>query len=77
MNRADVLKQVAAELAHIPIWPGEHQGMLRAIYTMLRANSFSGKGPGSAKDVLHCCLATVWRDFPDAHFDYDKAFFDG
>jgi hypothetical protein len=77
MNRADMLKQVAAELTHIPRWPGEHQAMLRSVYRMLRANSLGGKELGSAKDVLRRCIATVWRDFPDARFEYDRGFFDG
>ena len=77
MNRTDVLKQVAAELAHIPSWPGEHQGMLRAIYHLWRASSLAGTGPGRAKDVLRRCIATVWRDFPGAHLEYDRTFFDG
>ena len=76
MNRAHMLKQVAAQLTDTPIWPGEYQGMLRAVCLRRRANSLGGKGPGSAKDVLRCCIATVWRDFPDARFDYDRGFFD-
>jgi hypothetical protein len=76
MNRAGVLKQVAAELTHIPSWPGKYQGMLRSVYRMWRANSLGGTGRGSAKDVLHRCIATVWRDFPGARFEYDRGFFD-
>ena len=77
MNRADVLKQVAAELAHIPYWPGEYQGMLRAIYQMLRVSGLAGKAAGSASDVLRRCIATVWRDYPDARVRYDRVFFNG
>ena len=75
MNRTDVLKQVAVELAHVPHWPGEYQGMLRAIYQLLRANNL-GARPGSASHVLHRCITTVWRDFPNARVDYDRTFFD-
>ena len=77
MNRADVLKQVAVELTHIPRWPGEYQGQLRSIYQMLRTNSLGGRSTGSASDVLRRCIAMVWRDFPDARFEYDRVFFDG
>jgi hypothetical protein len=76
MNRTDVLKQIAVELEHIPRWPGDYQGMLRAVYLMQRAKSLGGKGPGRTKDILHCCLTTVRRDFPDARFEYDRGFFD-
>jgi hypothetical protein len=75
MNRADALKLVATELAHIPHWPGEHQGMLRAIYHMLRANVLGQKASGSAGDALLRCFATIRRDFPDAQLDYDRGFF--
>jgi hypothetical protein len=51
--------------------------MLRAIYQMLRANSLGVRAAGSAADVLHRCIATVWRDFPKARFEYDRSFFDG
>lgn len=77
MERAAVLEQVAAELAHIPIWPGEYQGMVRAIYQMLRANALTGKAADSANDVLRHCLATIWRDYPDARVEYDRVFFNG
>lgn len=71
-----MLEPVAAESAHIPHWPGEYQGMLRAIDHRWRANSLSGSGTNSAKDVLRC-LATVWGDFPGAHLEYDRGSFDG
>jgi hypothetical protein len=77
MERAAVLEQVAAELAHIPIWPGEYQGMVRAIYQMLRANALAGKAAASASDVLRRCFATVRRDYPDARVEYDRVFFNG
>ena len=53
--------EVAAELTHIPSWPGEHQGLLRAIYRMFRVNDLGEKGPGSAGQVLRRCIAVIWR----------------
>jgi hypothetical protein len=77
MVRVNVMEQVAAELEHIPWWPGEHQGLLRAIYRMFRANSLGAKWPGTASAVLHRCLATIRRDYPTAPVAYDRAFFQG
>jgi hypothetical protein len=75
MEHADVLEQVATELTHIPWWPGEHQGLLRAIYRMFRANNLGEKGSVSASEILHRCLATIWRDYPTARVEYDRVFF--
>ena len=36
MERVAMMELVAVELTHIPRYPGEHQGLLRAIYRMLR-----------------------------------------
>ena len=77
MERAEVLNQVATELAHIPSWPGEHQGLLRAIYRLLRENSLGANGTGSAREVLGRSAAIVCRDYPTATFDYDWVFFNG
>ncbi len=44
MQRVDMLAQVATELPHIPLYSGEHRGLLRAIYRMLRVNRLSRKG---------------------------------
>src|SRR5258708_4555429 len=66
MERADVLKQVAAELGHIPRWPGPYQGLLRSIYQMLRANSLGLKKAGSAGAILHRSIAVIVRDYPTA-----------
>lgn len=75
MQRVDMLAQVAAEMAHIPLCSGKHQGLLRAIYRMLRINSLSAKGAESAGQVLRRCATTVWRDYPRVHMNYDRAFF--
>lgn len=72
MSRTNALELLVAELTHIPHGPGEHQGMLRAVYHMLRAN---GRHRG-AGEALRRSLATIRRDFPDAQLAYDKAFFD-
>lgn len=77
MERADALELVAVELRHIPSWPGEHQGLLRAVYRLLRGNSIGVKGAGNASEVLDRCTAIIRRDFPTAKFDYDRAFFNG
>ena len=77
MERAEALKQVGLELGHIPRWPGEYQGLVRSIYQMLRVNSLGAKKPGSASEVLHRCIAILWRDVPSAEVSYDRAFFDG
>jgi hypothetical protein len=77
MERAEILNQVAAELAHIPIWPGEHQGLFRAIYRLLRANALGARGPGGAAAVLDRSASIVRRDYPGAEFEYDRTFFRG
>ena len=78
MERAEILRQVALEMEHIPKWPGEHQGLLRAIYRMMRANSLgvNAKEKVNASGVLHRCIAILWRDAPTARIDYDRTFFD-
>lgn len=75
MNRADMSELLAAELTHIPHWPGEYQGMLRAVYQMFRPIGYGRKASGAAGDTLRRCLATIRRDFPDARLDFDRAFF--
>lgn len=77
MERADAQELVAVELTHIPSWPGEHQGLLRAVYRLLRGNSIGIKRAGSAGEVLVRCTAIILRDFPTATFEYDRAFFNG
>ncbi|QJW95114.1 hypothetical protein [Frigoriglobus tundricola] len=77
MERSEALRQVVLELGHIPLWPGEFQGLLRSIYRMLRVNSLGTKKPGSAGAVLHRCIAILWRDVPSAEVSYDRTFFDG
>jgi hypothetical protein len=75
MQQVDMLAQVATELTHIPLCSGEHQGLLRAIYRLFRVNSLSEKVAGSAGAVLRRSITTVWRDYPRARLDYDRAFF--
>ncbi|MBP3955772.1 hypothetical protein J8F10_10805 [Gemmata sp. G18] len=70
------LEQVATELEHIPRWPGAYQGQLRAIYQMLRENDLGEKRAGGANQILHRCIAIIWRDVPGAPISYDRAFFD-
>ena len=79
MERATILQQVEGELGHIPKGPGEYQGLLRAIYRMMRTNSLgeNAKVKENANDVLQRCLAILWRDAPRARVDYDRPFFDG
>jgi hypothetical protein len=79
MERAETLQQVEGEMTHIPKGPGEHQGMLRAIYRMMRTNSLgaSPRRKENAGEVLHRCIAILWRDVPRARLDYDRAYFDG
>jgi hypothetical protein len=77
MQRADVLEQVAAELTHIPRWPGEHQGLLRAIYQLLRENDLRAPRVVGAGEILHRCIAIIWRDYPTARIKYERAFFHG
>jgi hypothetical protein len=77
MDRAEKLKQVAAELEHIPRWPGEYQGQLRSIYRLLRLNSLGEKKAARAGEVLRRCLALIWWDVPGARVRYDRVFFDG
>ena len=70
MDPPDVMKQVATELTHIPRWPGEHQGStLQAIYELMRVNDLGAKKVGSAGEVLHHCIAIIWRDVPDARVE--------
>lgn len=76
MNRAEASELLAAELTHIPRWPGEHQGVLRAVSHRFRAIGLGRKAAGAAGDTLRRCLATIRRDFPDARLDYDGTFFD-
>jgi hypothetical protein len=77
MERADVLEQIAAELTHIPRWPGEYQGLLRAIYRLFQANNLREPRAVSAKEILHRCIATICRDYPTARIEYDRTFFHG
>jgi hypothetical protein len=77
MDRTDKMKQVAAELEHIPRWPGEYQSQLRSIYQLLRMNSLGAKKAGSAGDVLRRCLALIRWDVPGAQVRYDRGFFGG
>jgi hypothetical protein len=75
MQQVNMLAQVAAELAHIPLCSGEHQGLLRAIYRMFRENGLGAKAAGSAGEALRRSLATVRRDYPTARLHYDRTFF--
>jgi hypothetical protein len=77
MARSAVPTLIVAELAHIPIGPGEHQGLLRAIYRQLRGNGIGAKGAESAGQVLARSVELIRRDFPTAEFEYDRAFFNG
>jgi hypothetical protein len=77
MDRTNVLEQVAAELTHIPRWPAEHQGMLRAIYRLFRENDLAAAKTGGAGAVLLRSIAAIRRDYPGAGFEYDPAFFHG
>ncbi len=77
LEQAAVLKQVATELEHIPRAPGAYQGQLRAIYLMLRENDLGEKRAGGANQILHRCMAIIWRDAPGALLNYNRAFFDG
>jgi hypothetical protein len=77
MAWAAVSTLVAAELSHIPSSPGEHQGLLRAIYRQLRGNTLGAKGAESAGEVLTRSAAIIRRDFPTAEFEYNRACFNG
>lgn len=81
MERAEILNQVAMELAHIPSWPGEHQGWLRYVYRQLRTNSLRGhigvRDSEGAGEVLQRSVAVLLRDFPSAQVEYDEEYFDG
>jgi hypothetical protein len=70
--------QVAAELDHIPKWPGEYQNELRLLYNAVRRASL-GKTVAtkrSAGEVMQDCLARMERIHPGAQFNYDKGYFE-
>jgi hypothetical protein len=78
MTQREMRDQVARELKHIPKWPGEHQGRLRAFFQMKRMWSL-GKNADrslSAGDVLQECIAHLRKDSPDAKVLYDSEFFE-
>jgi hypothetical protein len=72
-------EQVAAELKHIPEWPGEHQDKLRYMYNAVRRASLGKKRRVklSANEVLQDCILKLRGIDPTAQFHYDKAFFEG
>jgi hypothetical protein len=79
MTRKEVNDQVAAELAHIPDWPGEHQKQLRMAYNAVRRASL-GKEVAvklSANEVLQDCINRMRENDPNVQVNYDKAFFEG
>jgi hypothetical protein len=79
MTHDEMTRQVDAELAHIPDWPGEHQNELRMTYNMVRRRSLGAKAETkqSAKEVLDYCIASVRERHPNAELNYDKPFFEG
>jgi hypothetical protein len=79
MTRAEMSSTVAAELEHIPDWPGEQQGELRMRYNAVRRGSL-GKNAipkKSASDVLHDCIDSMKKANPPVQVNYDNEFFDG
>jgi hypothetical protein len=72
-------EQVAAELKHIPEWPGECQNELRYMYNAVRRASLGKKRAVklSANEVLKDCIVRLQKSYPTAQFHYDAAFFDG
>ncbi len=77
MTREEMQKQVAAELEHIPDWPGEYQAELRMYYHAARLNSL-GKNPEvkqGAKGVLRECLGWLRKHHPGDAPLYDKEYF--
>lgn len=78
MKLAEMHAKAAAELEHIPDWPGEHQKELRAMYKMLRMHSLgrdATKKGQTAPDVLRDSIEFVKKDHPDAVLHYDRKLF--
>jgi len=69
---------IDVELKHIPDFPGEHQGLLRAAYNIARMHSLGKRATKkeTAFDVLHDCIEALKKEYPDARFYYDKDFFE-
>ena len=78
MKQAEMRAIVDAELEHIPGFPGEHQGLLRAAYNMARMHSLGKRATKkqTASDVLQDCIEALKKENPDARFYYDKDFFE-
>lgn len=77
MNPQQMTQQVNAELAHIPDWPGEYQGLLRMLYNARRRASLGQNAAGnqSVADVLLACIASIHSQNPGADLHFDEAFF--
>jgi hypothetical protein len=77
MTQQELNKHVDDELKHIPDWPREHQGPLRAIYNAKRRASLgkNAKIRRSAKEVIEECVARIKQWHPGAEVHYDKEYF--
>jgi hypothetical protein len=78
MTTKELTAQVAAELQHIPEWPGEDQNQLRFMYNAVRRASLGKKvavKPGP-NEVLQECIARLRQINPNIQLNYDKAFFE-
>ena len=78
MKQAEMRAVIDAELKHIPDFPGEHQGLLRAAYNIARMHSLGERATKeqTALDVLQDCIEALKKENPDARFNYDKDFFE-
>jgi len=78
MKQAEMRAVIDAELKHIPDFPGEHQGLLRAAYNIARMHSLGKRATKrqTALDVLQDCIEALKKENPDARFYYDKDFFE-
>jgi len=78
MKQAEMRAIVDAELEHIPDFPGEHQGLLRAAYNIARMHSLRKQATKkkTALDVLQDRIGALKKENPDARFYYDKDFFE-
>ena len=78
MKQAEMRALVDAELKHIPNFPGEHQGLLRAAYNAARMRSLGKRATKkeTAFDVLQDRIEALRKENPDARFNYDKDFFE-
>ena len=77
MTLAEMRQLVLQEMEHIPRWPKETQSLLRMAYWFWRMNSLGKKAelPNDRSKVMEKCLKDLAKDYPTAHFEYDKTFF--